>query len=288
MRSNRLGKEYQGGEVIFREGDKGEAMYVIQSGEVVLTKKTPSGEYTLACLGAGEILGEMALFDKKPRSATATAAGPARLLSVDKHKLFESVSNDPTLLFRILETGAGRLRKIGDELTTARKLIAAFLETSASLEETCRMIMEEGKEVVQAENGSLMFLDDSETNLAVTAAFGAESDLKILFKPGEGIAGRVLLSGKAERIDDVSGDPDYVKGNIEIQSLLCAPLKNQGMIFGVINMSRTSGQPFDGEDLRVLTSLANFASIAVHNALHFSRIHSTMRKLSIQASLLDL
>jgi CRP-like cAMP-binding protein len=288
MRSDALGKQYHDGELIFSEGDRGDVMYVIQAGEVTLTKKTPSGEYTLACLGAGEILGEMALFDKKPRSATATAAGRTRLLSVDKHKLFESVGNDPTLLFRILETTAGRLRKIGDELTTARKLIAGFLDTSASLEVTCRMIMEEGKEVVQAENGSLMFLDDSETSLAVTAAFGAESDLKILFKPGEGIAGRVLLSGKAERIDDVSGDPDYIKGNIEIRSLLCAPLKNQGVIFGVINMSRTSGQPFTSEDLRVLVSLANFASIAVHNSLHLSRIHSTMHRLSIQASLLDL
>ena len=288
MRSDELGKRYQGGEVIFHEGDRGEVMYVIQSGEVVLTKKTPSGDYTLACVGTGEILGEMALFDKKPRSATATAAGPTRLLSVDKRKLFKSVSNDPTLLFRILETAAGRLRKIGDELTTARKLIATFLDTSASLEETSRMIIGEGSRAVQAENGSMMFLDESETRLAVNAAFGAVSDRRILFKAGHGIAGRILQSGKAERIDNVTDDPDYVEGGIGIRSLLCAPLKNQGNIFGVINMSRTSGTPFTHEDLRVLESLANSASIAVHNALHFSRIHSTMDKLSIQASLLDL
>ena len=77
--SDYLGRTYEDGEVIFREGDKGEGMYVIQAGKVKITKQTTSGEVTLSVLEDGDIFGEMALFDKLPRSATATASGEARV-----------------------------------------------------------------------------------------------------------------------------------------------------------------------------------------------------------------
>ncbi|HSB31734.1 MAG TPA: cyclic nucleotide-binding domain-containing protein [Candidatus Sulfobium mesophilum] len=84
MSEGELGRLYADGEIIFKEGDKGDAMYVIQSGKVKLTKNIASKEIVLAEIGHGEILGEMALFDRLPRSATAAASGEARILSVDK------------------------------------------------------------------------------------------------------------------------------------------------------------------------------------------------------------
>ena len=119
--SDYLGRTYADGEVIFREGDKGEGMYVVQAGKVKITKQTPSGEVTLSVIGSGDIFGEMALFDKLPRSATVTALGEARVLSVDKKKLFTLISRDPTTTFKIIETMSSRIRKLSEEISRYRK-----------------------------------------------------------------------------------------------------------------------------------------------------------------------
>jgi CRP-like cAMP-binding protein len=63
----------------------------------------------------------MALFDKLPRSATATAAGEARVLSVDKTKLFTLISRDPTTTFKIIETMSSRIRKLSAEISQYKK-----------------------------------------------------------------------------------------------------------------------------------------------------------------------
>ncbi len=119
--SDYLGRTYSDGEVIFKEGDKGKGMYVIQSGKVKISKMTPAGEITLNVIGNGDIFGEMALFDKLPRSATATAVGDARILSVDNSKLFTLISRDPTTAFKIIETMSSRIRRLDEELSHYKK-----------------------------------------------------------------------------------------------------------------------------------------------------------------------
>jgi CRP/FNR family cyclic AMP-dependent transcriptional regulator len=116
-----LGRVYSDGEVIFKEGDKGEGMYVVQSGKVRITRRTPSGEVVLNTIGSGDILGEMAIFDKLPRSATASAEGEARVLSVDKTKFFKLISKDPTTAFKIIESMSSRIRSLNDELLEYKK-----------------------------------------------------------------------------------------------------------------------------------------------------------------------
>lgn len=117
MKDGELGRVYAAGETICIEGDNGEAMYVVQSGKVKITKHASTGELTLATLRSGDIFGEMSLFDTLPRSATATALGEARVLSIDKEKLFESISRDPTLAFKIIETMSSRIRKLNESLS---------------------------------------------------------------------------------------------------------------------------------------------------------------------------
>ncbi|CAG0961310.1 partial Cyclic AMP receptor protein, partial [Anaerolineae bacterium] len=67
----RFGKTCGAGEVLFREGDAGDRMYVIQSGAVRISKTVKGEEKTLAILGPGEFFGEMAILNAKPRTATA-------------------------------------------------------------------------------------------------------------------------------------------------------------------------------------------------------------------------
>ncbi|NQU09868.1 cyclic nucleotide-binding domain-containing protein [bacterium] len=121
MITGELGRIYTDGETIFREDDPGDVMCVVQFGKVSITKRTPAGEVTIATLGQGDIFGEMALFDKEPRSATAVACGDARVLSVDKRKFFTAISRDPTIAFRLLQSMSGRVRRLNEEVIALRK-----------------------------------------------------------------------------------------------------------------------------------------------------------------------
>lgn len=85
-------------EVIFRQGDRGDRLYVIVEGEVELFQEAPGQPpHLLARLGAGECFGEMALVNDKPRMATARSITRANLLSVDRHAFGELFAHHPPL-----------------------------------------------------------------------------------------------------------------------------------------------------------------------------------------------
>ena len=115
MRESELGKHYANGEIIFQEGEKGDVMYVIQSGKVKISKNSSSGDITMVTLQSGDIFGEMALFDKLPRSASATAEGDTRILSIDKKKLFSTIWKDPTVVLKVIETMSGTIRRLSED-----------------------------------------------------------------------------------------------------------------------------------------------------------------------------
>jgi transcriptional regulator with GAF, ATPase, and Fis domain len=213
----------------------------------------------------------MALFDRMPRSATAVASGEVSILSIDKKKLFTTISRDPTFVFKVLETMSQRIRILDEELSRLKKTKEHLLQSCCDVEETCEMILQEAKKTISAENGSVM-LCDNDNALSIKAAFGSKSTQLISLKVGEGIAGDVLMTGRSEMLNNVSTDGRYKKGSTKIISMLCAPLKCDNTVFGVINMSNTSERLFVLEDLRMLNSLAVYASIAVKNALNYAQL----------------
>jgi CRP-like cAMP-binding protein len=109
-------RSYRDLDVIFREGDSGEEMFLIKSGKVKITKKTSGIVANIAVLEPGDFFAEMSLFDDKPRSATATALGRVELLAYDRDSLRETVQSDPTVALKMLETMSHRLRKIDAEV----------------------------------------------------------------------------------------------------------------------------------------------------------------------------
>jgi len=288
MNESELGRIYSDGEIIFREGDVGDAMYVIQSGKINITKKAASGELVIATLQSGEIFGDMALFDKLPRSATARASGNAKILTIDKKKLFSTISRDPTLVFKLLESMSQRIRKLDQELMTLKKSNIDIMHFFIDVDEACNLILEEARNNVPADNGSIMLFDEEGKSLAIKAAFGTEWNPKMRFAVGEGIAGDVLSTGKAELINNVSIDSRFKSGAAHIKSMLCVPLKWRSNNFGVINMSKSSEKLFTLDDLKLLHSVAIYASVAIENAQNFSKFKSVTDKILRHATLLDM
>ena len=112
----RLGKQYATGDVVFRRGDTGDCMYVVQQGEVEAIAETDDGELLLRTIGPNEFFGEMALFEKETRSATIRATKPTRLLTVDRKNFLRGIHEDPSLAFRVVQTMSGRIRDLTDRL----------------------------------------------------------------------------------------------------------------------------------------------------------------------------
>ena len=124
METSSLGKVYQAGEVLVRQGEVGDCMYVIQSGKVELIKDSEGHEIFLGELGEGDFFGEMDLFGKEPRAATARAVSEVRVLTVDKKLLLRRIQEDPSLAFRIIQKLSNRVREVENELmnTTRARL----------------------------------------------------------------------------------------------------------------------------------------------------------------------
>ena len=112
----RLGKKYEKGEVIFRQGETGNCMFVIQKGEVEALAEADGREVRLRTMGPNEFFGEMALFEKAVRTATIRATKPTHVLTIDKKNFLGGIHEDPSLAFRIVETMSHRIRDLTDRL----------------------------------------------------------------------------------------------------------------------------------------------------------------------------
>src|SRR6266540_2558708 len=104
------------GAVLFRTGDEGDAMYLIEQGKVRICVRAKDGhEVTLTELHRGDFFGEMALLDGKPRSADARVAEDARLAVLSREHFLSFVSSNPNVALEMLTALANRLRHT-DEL----------------------------------------------------------------------------------------------------------------------------------------------------------------------------
>jgi CRP/FNR family transcriptional regulator, cyclic AMP receptor protein len=112
----RLGREYANHEVIVRQGEPGDCMYVVQSGEVEAVAEKDGGTMRLRTLGPNEFFGEMALFGTEKRSCTVRAVGSARVLTVDKRSFLSGIQDDPSLALRIVKVMSQRVRDLTERL----------------------------------------------------------------------------------------------------------------------------------------------------------------------------
>lgn len=114
-----LTRDYPKDTMIFSEAQSGADMFIIQSGEVAISKVVDGNEVTLALLHKGDMFGEMALLENKPRSASAIAHSDCKLMVVNLANFNQMVTTQPQLISRLTTTLAERLWSMYRQLDNA-------------------------------------------------------------------------------------------------------------------------------------------------------------------------
>ena len=112
----RFGREFPKGTVLFREGEPGREMYVVQSGRVNITKTVRDLEKVLATLGAGEFFGEMSILNNKPRSAGAVMAEDGKLLVIDPRTFEAMIRGNVEIAVRLIKKLSDRLQEADTQI----------------------------------------------------------------------------------------------------------------------------------------------------------------------------
>jgi len=116
----RFGKEVPAGTVLFREGETGKEMFVLQAGQVSISKRIRDIEKILAVLGPGEFFGEMAIISNKVRNASAVVDKDSRLLVIDSRTFETMVRSNAEIAVRMI-------RKLTERLADADAQIESLL-----------------------------------------------------------------------------------------------------------------------------------------------------------------
>jgi CRP-like cAMP-binding protein len=112
----RFGREFPKGHVLFREGESGSEMYVVQSGKVNITKRVRDTEKILATLGSGEFFGEMSILNNKPRSAGAIMAEQGKLLVIDPRTFEAMIRGNVEIAVRLIKKLSERLQEADEQI----------------------------------------------------------------------------------------------------------------------------------------------------------------------------
>jgi uncharacterized membrane protein len=102
------------GDEIFKQGDEGSALFIIEDGAVEIAYGEGKGKVSLATLYTGQYFGELSLFDGSPRSATAIAMRSSRLMRLDRDDIVDFVNKNPAAALRIIAEMSERLRQTNE------------------------------------------------------------------------------------------------------------------------------------------------------------------------------
>jgi CRP/FNR family cyclic AMP-dependent transcriptional regulator len=131
MTSAALGRLYHDREIVFRQGDVGDCLYVVQEGQVEVLDETDGRETLLRLAGKDELFGEMAVFERERRSATVRARGTVRILTIDKKNFLRQINEDPSLAFNLVQRMSQRVRDLSAELVRLRQELTTSRRASS-------------------------------------------------------------------------------------------------------------------------------------------------------------
>jgi diguanylate cyclase (GGDEF)-like protein len=170
------------------------------------------------------------------------------------------------------------LEKKVEELSIFHQ-VGKALTSTLDLQEVLTLIMGKISELLKPSTWSLLLIEEKKQELHFQIAIGRDAnkirDFRI--KIGEGLAGWVAQTGEVAIVNDVTRDPRFlpkIDGLIHpsIKTVVCVPLKSKERTLGVVELINCFEGTFPNEDLSMLTSLADYAAIAIENAMYVKRI----------------
>ncbi|HEY4484846.1 MAG TPA: diguanylate cyclase, partial [Nitrospiria bacterium] len=171
--------------------------------------------------------------------------------------------------------------------------IAKTVGSALDSNELFSIILEKSTQFLQAEQGSLMLLDDERNELTIKAMKGLNQKVVELLriKPGTGIAGQVIVSGTPLVVADMAIDKRVTqKGRprYKTRSFISIPLKLDNRTIGVLNVAdKITGEIFTEEDLHLLISIGAYASVAIERSKYYHKTEE-LKRISITDSLTGL
>lgn len=184
------------------------------------------------------------------------------------------------------------LRMAAQKSKAADEKLSVFMEFSnkASLlldmDELSKAILEKSLQLLGAEQGSLMFLDDNQTELVIEAKKSLDDSIKeqMRVRKEDCVANIVFQSGESLLVEDIESDPRIKKQNrsrYKTKSFICVPIKIKNKVAGVLNLSdKVNNIAFNRDDLQLIQSfIANISIIIERNILH--KRSKVLEKLSI-------
>ena len=280
---------FPAGKVIFEDQSPGDALYLVVSGSVKITKRMESvEESTLDVLHQHDFFGELELIDNRSRSAGAIAITDCTLGVLHKADFDRLLDSSPQFARNLLQTLSGRLRASNllftdqlqlnlsaaqAQLDKMHKIIEAakIVNSSIDVETLLELILQTATAVVKADRGALYIVDHTTHELRSKTLQGS-GHVEIRMPLGKGIAGYVGATGETITIADAYADSRF---NPEIdqatgyrtRTILCMPMKNKdGTIIGVFQLLNKLQGTFSGEDEELLSAFSIHASIALENA----------------------
>jgi CRP/FNR family cyclic AMP-dependent transcriptional regulator len=191
-----VARKYRKGSILFVQGEEGERCFAIVSGTVKLSAYHDDGrEVVLAVLGAGDVFGELALFDDAPRSADASALEDAELISLDRKGLNEAIARNPEIASALLRVLGRRLRQSNEAFQDI-----AFFDVPGRVARRLADLADTYG--VEAEEGVMIDIFLSQESLAQMVGATRESVNKALALLKR--RGLVARAGKRYYVSDVS------------------------------------------------------------------------------------
>jgi CRP-like cAMP-binding protein len=113
---NKFGRVVENGQLIFREGEDGDQMYIIQDGAVKISKNIGGREHTLAVLNKGDFFGEMAIVSMMKRSANASAVGEVHLLAFNREGFIQMIEKNAKIALNIIDKLCKRIDQANQQI----------------------------------------------------------------------------------------------------------------------------------------------------------------------------
>ncbi len=222
-------------------------------------------------------------------------AAAARIASGDLSTVIEVRSKDEVgrlatafnVMTENLRGYVGQLEDSRDELQAGLARLGDTLSSTHDLDRILNVVLESAIASTRASGGMVLLLTPSREELVLSASRGLDVPLDLRLKVGDGVSGRVALSGDAVRgrVGNEPGELHPGVGEPADTWLIAVPLKSSGTVIGVLDLfgSALPGG-FDANDLATIRTFASQATVAVDNVL----LHEEAQRLSITDGLTGL